>query len=235
MTMDARTLIDRLFPEGDDIAFDGAFFSGTGRNGACDVAVLGTVDQAPIGIELAHRLAGGVLEVVRRHPGRPILTAIDTSGQRLSRRDELLGVNGYMAHLAKCIDLARRRGHTVIGLVYSEAVSGGFLATSLFADACYALAEAEIRVMNLPAMARITKVPLARLEELSRSSAVFAPGVANYHRMGAIRAVWQGDLAACLAEALAAPVAADRRRRDGENRGGRLLARSVAERVRHGR
>ena len=137
-----------------------------------------------------------------------------------------------MAHLAKCLELARRSGHRTLGLVYGEAVSGGFLATSLLADVCYALPEAEIRVMNLPAMARVTKIPLERLQELSTTSAVFAPGVENYHRMGAIRALWDGDLSAHLAAALAEPEEGDRRRQDGEARGGRTLARTVADRVR---
>lgn len=230
--MDATTLLESLFPAGHQIAFDGAFFAGTGHIGTTAVAVVGTRDKAAIGVELAYRLAGEVLAVVRRHPGRPILLLVDTQGQRLGRRDELLGINGYMAHLAKCIDLARRQGHRVIGLVYSEAVSGGFLATSLLADSCYALPDAEVRVMNLPAMARVTKIPLERLEGLSATSPVFAPGVANYLRMGAIAALWEGDLAACLAEALAEPPTADRRRHWGEERGGRTMARPVADRVR---
>lgn len=231
--MDVTTLLDRLFPDGHDIAADGVYFDGIGRVFGTEVAVIGTVDNTPIGIELAFRMAGAVLEVVRRHPGRPILLLVDTQGQRLSHRDELLGINGYMAHLAKCIDLARRNGHRVLGLVYGQAVSGGFLATSLLADRCYALPDAEIRVMNLPAMARVTKIPLERLTELSASSPVFAPGVENYRRMGAIAALWQGDLAACLAEALAAPTDGDPRRALGEERGGRQLARKVADRVRH--
>jgi len=154
--MDTRALLDRLFPQNHDIAFDDNFFSGTGRNAETTVAVIGTVDAAPIGIELALRMAGEVLRVVRDHPGRPILLLVDTQGQRLSRRDELLGINGYMAHLAKCIALARNEGHPILGLVYSQAVSGGFLASSLLADRCFALADAEVRVMNLPAMARVT-------------------------------------------------------------------------------
>lgn len=155
--MDARTLLQRLFPQHHEVAFDGVCFAGVGTSGDTAVHIIGTVDKAPIGVELAHRIAGEVLGVVRHHPGRPILLAIDTSGQRLSRRDELLGVNGYMAHLAKCVDLARRSGHRVVGIVYSEAVSGGFLATSLFADVCFALPDAEIKVMNLPAMSRIAE------------------------------------------------------------------------------
>ena len=86
--------------------------------------------------------------------------------------------------------------------------------------------------MNLPAMARVTKIPLERLTELSATSPVFAPGVDNYLRMGAIEALWEGDLAACLAKALAAPASGDRRRAAGEERQGRTLARSVSDRVR---
>jgi malonate decarboxylase gamma subunit len=186
-----------------------------------------------MGVELAFRMAGAVLGIVRDHPGRPILLMVDTQGQRLSRRDELLGINGYMAHLAKCLQLARNAGHKIIGVVYSEAVSGGFLATSLLADRCYAVPEAQVRVMNLPAMSRITKIPLERLEELSKTSPVFAPGVQNYLKMGAIHALWDGDLSQPLAEALDAPCEGDRRRQWGEERGGRRLARTVSERVRH--
>ena len=38
---------------------------------------------------------------------------IDTQGQRLRHRDEMLGINSYMAHLGKCVDLARRQGHRI--------------------------------------------------------------------------------------------------------------------------
>ena len=231
--MDIHTLLDQLFPSNHEVKFDGSYFSGTGHTPKGDVAVIGTTDAAPIGVELAYRMAGDVLAIVRKFPRRPILLLVDTQGQRLSHRDELLGINGYMAHLAKCVELARKRGHRIIGLVYSEAVSGGFLATSLLADYCYALPEAKIRVMNLPSMARITKIPLERLEELSRASPVFAPGVENYLRMGAIHALWEGDLSACLLDALDAPQKADFRSELGEAREGRKLARAVAERVHH--
>ncbi|MFG1372510.1 biotin-independent malonate decarboxylase subunit gamma [Xanthobacter oligotrophicus] len=233
-TLDAETLFDRLFPDGHAITRDGLFFSGTGTSAGRSVAVIGTVDAAPIGVELAFRMAGEVLAIVRDHPGRPILLLVDTQGQRLSHRDELLGINGYMAHLAKCLALARNTGHPILGLVWSQAVSGGFLASSLFADRCFALKEAEVRVMNLPAMSRITKIPLERLEDLSKTSPVFAPGVENYWRMGAIEALWSGDLARELAAALSTHDTADQRRARGAERGGRRLALDVAERVRHG-
>ena len=156
---------------------------------------------------------------------------IDTQGQQLRRRDELLGINRAMAHLGMCIDLARRRGHRVLGLVYDQALSGGFITSGLIADACDALPEAEIRVMRLPAMARITKLAPELLEQMSRSNPVFAPGVANYVAMGGVRALWQGDLAAALREALAEAPTSDQRAQDGAQRGGRRLAASVVQRV----
>ena len=78
----------------------------------------GTTGHAPIGVQLALAQARAVLDVVTRHPGRAILLLIDTQGQQLRRRDELLGINRAMAHLGMAVDFARRRGHRVLGLVY---------------------------------------------------------------------------------------------------------------------
>lgn len=230
--MDLDALLPALFPLGHDVRSDGLFVGGTATAGGSTIAVVGLRDEAAIGCELALRLAAAVLATIRDHPGRAILLLVDTSGQRMSRRDELLGLNGYIAHLAKVLALARARGHLVLALVYKEAVSAGSLATCLFADRCYALAGAEMKVMNLPAMARVTKIPLERLEELSGSSAVFAPGVRNYVAMGAVRELWEGDLATHLARALGEPAGSDSRSKDGEERGGRLCARKTADHVR---
>jgi malonate decarboxylase gamma subunit len=134
-----------------------------------------------------------------------------------------------------CLDLARRKGHKVIGLVYDQALSGGFITTGLIADACYALPEAEIRVMRIPAMARVTKLPEAMLEELAQSNPVFAPGVGNYVAMGGIQSVWDSSspeqLRASLRAALAQSNDQDRRASDGAERGGRRLAAQIIEQV----
>ena len=103
----------------------------------------------------------------------------------------------------------------MIGLVYDQALSGGFITSGLIADACYALPEAEIRVMRIPAMARVTKLPEDVLTALSQSNPVFAPGVQNYVAMGGVRALWQGDLPAALREALAHAATDDRARSTG--------------------
>ena len=229
--MDWTTLATRLFGAEHGIRADGDFLVGSVSFDGAPIEVIGTTNHAPIGVRLALAQAQVVLETMRGHPGRPILMLIDTQGQQLRRRDELLGINRAMAHLGMCIDLARRRGHRVLGLVYDQALSGGFITSGLIADACDALPEAEIRVMRLPAMARITKLAPELLEEMSRSNPVFAPGVANYVAMGGVRALWQGDLAAALRKALAEAPISDQRARDGAQRGGRRLAASVVQQV----
>ncbi|MBB4008521.1 biotin-independent malonate decarboxylase subunit gamma [Allorhizobium taibaishanense] len=231
--MTVENVLDRLFPQGHEISLEEQFLSGTGKLGGHVVNVVGTRDKAHVGIDLAMQMAQALITIMKERPGSPILLLVDTAGQKMSRRDELLGLNGYIAHLAKCVDVARRRGHRIIGLVYGEAVSAGFLSSGLLADVCYALPEAEMRVMNLPAMSRVTKIPVERLEELSRDSAVSAPGVENYVAMGAVKAIWDGDLSAHLEGALkdTADGTTDRRRHDGEARGGRKLARVVCDKV----
>jgi len=229
--MDWQTLTTRLFGAGHGITRDGDVLHGEVEFDGEPLTVIGTTDHAPIGVQLALQQARVVLDTMARHPGRAMLLLIDTQGQQLRRRDELLGINRAMAHLGMCIDLARRRGHRVLGLVYDQALSGGFITSGLIADACDALPEAEIRVMRLPAMARVTKLPESLLAELSESNPVFAPGVGNYVAMGGVRKLWQGDLADALREALADAPTDDRRAEDGAARGGRRMAAKVMQQV----
>ena len=55
-------------------------------------------------------LAERVLQVIAAGGETPILAMVDTQGQRMARRDEMLGLNEYLAHLAKCLLLASREG-----------------------------------------------------------------------------------------------------------------------------
>ena len=154
--MDWQALATRLFGADHAIVADGDFLAGTATFDGATLAIVGTTNHAAVGVELALRQARAVLATIAGHPGRPLLLLVDTQGQALRRRDELLGIHRAMAHLGCCLDLARRRGHPVIGLVYDQALSGGFITSGLMADACHALPEAEIRVMRVPAMARVT-------------------------------------------------------------------------------
>lgn len=229
--MDWQTLATTLFGPEHGIRTDGDFLQGTPALDGRPITVIGTTHHAPIGVALALAQARVVLDTIAQHPGRPILLLIDTQGQQLRRRDELLGINRAMAHLGMSIDLARRQGHRVIGLVYDQALSGGFITSGLIADACYALPEAQIRVMRIPAMARVTKLPEEQLTALSATNPVFAPGVDNYVAMGGVRALWRDDLPGALRAALADTPTTDERAADGAARGGRQMAAQVIARV----
>ncbi|QJD66434.1 biotin-independent malonate decarboxylase subunit gamma [Xanthomonas campestris pv. badrii] len=229
--MELSQLLDQLFPLGHAITRNDDVLTGSATTAAGEVTVIGTANTLEVGVDHALALAATVLASTRAHPQRPIVMLADTAGQRLARRDELLGINGYFAHLARALDLARKRGARLVTLVYGEAVSGGFLSFGLMADRIHALPSAQVRVMDLRAMARVTKQPVETLQALSKRSPVFAPGVENYVRMGAVDALWDGDLAQALLEALAAPVDGDQRRARGAQRGGRTLAHDVAAAV----
>lgn len=229
--MQWNTLAEQLFGADHQIRADGDFLKGSATFDGQPLTVVGTTGHAPIGVRLALAQARVILETIASHPGRPILLLIDTQGQQLRRHDELLGINRAMAHLGTCVDLARRQGHRVIGLVYDQALSGGFITSGLIADACYALPEAEIRVMRIPAMSRITKLPESLLNSLSESNPVFAPGVQNYVAMGGVRGLWQDDLQAALRDALANTPVEDVRAQDGAARGGRKLSAEIVQRV----
>lgn len=229
-------LLDRLFGPGEHaISSNGGFLHGRAIVGGSPVAVVGTLEQAAIDSALALRVASAILQTVRddqdnNAPPRPVVFMVDTQGQALSRHEELLGLNGYVAHVAKCVDLARRTGHRTLALIHGEAVSGGFLAFGLMADRICALPEAQVRVMDLKAMSRITKIAHDRLVELAADSPVFAPGAENYWRMGAVHEIWcaEADWRCCLAAALEAADSRDQRAALGFDRGGRLQALPIA-------
>lgn len=224
-------LLTQLFGTDHHIGVADDLICGTAQVNGLAVTVVGSTHHAAIGVELALAQAQAILTCISEHPGQPIVLLVDTQGQRLRHRDELLGINRYMAHMGCCIELARQQGHRVVGLVYDQALSGGFITSGLMADGCYALPQAEIRVMRLPAMARITKIDEARLTELSKFNPVFAPGVENFVAMGGIHCLWNDHFQTCLAEALANAPTVDKRAEQGNARGGRTLAAAVAQRV----
>ncbi|WP_175624313.1 MULTISPECIES: biotin-independent malonate decarboxylase subunit gamma [Oxalobacteraceae] len=227
-----KELCDQLFPQGHTVTASGQVLTGQGRVGDVTVAVVGTLDHAAIGVDIALQLSEAVIAIMNDQPRIPILMLVDTQGQQLSRRDELLGNSPFLAHLAKCFAVARTRGHQLLSVVYSEAVSGGFLSLGMIADETYAVPGAQIRVMALPAMSRITKLPLEELEALCRSSPILGPGAHNFVALGAVEEIWEGPLNQCLLNALSSKNRLDQRRALGASRGGRTGAARVAQLVR---
>jgi len=235
--MSLNDILDALFPAGHAVAVNNQVITGEAQTAQGTVAVLGTTDAAAIDHAMALALAGFILDTIEQHPGRPVVFLVDTCGQALSRSQELLCLNGSLAHLASCVDLARRQGHPSLSLVTANAVSGGFLSFGLMADRAYALAEAQVRVMDLRAMARVTKIAHERLVELAASSPIFAPGAESYRRMAGIEAIWPAPSAPLLEDALTtarqAVPAADQRMASALARGGRQLAAGIAQAVEH--
>lgn len=234
--MKHEKLLKSLFGESYNIEDSGEFFSGTGMVDDRMVTIIGTANHAEVGVKLLLDQAAVILDTLKIYPGRPIILLIDTQGQKLRHFDELLGLNRYMAHLGKCIELARQMSHPTIGIVYGEAVSGGFITSGLLADQCYALSDAMIRVMGLPAMARITRISLEKLKDLSKTNPVFAPGAENYYKMGAIQEVWEIDEQQNFAHKLTQALQTvsqkeDKRPEMGFARGGRKLANRIIQSI----
>jgi malonate decarboxylase gamma subunit len=163
----------------------------------------------------------------------PILVAVDSDSQRMSRRDELLGLYECLAHLAKTLLLADRLGHPTVGLIYGHSAAGAFIATALATRVLAALPGASPSVMDLPSVARVTKLPLDKLEAMAASTPVFAPGLDNMVATGAVHAVLDPEqpLDAQLSALIADLPQGDIRDRLGRDRGGRPVAQAIAERV----
>ncbi len=232
--MTPAEILASLFPAGHSVSAEGdlLFGQGTLPDGAV-VHVVGATARAPIGIDQAIRLSAAVLEIARSDDAAPILFLVDSASQRMSRRDELLGLSEYLAHLAKSLLLAEARGHRTIGLLYGGSAAGAFIATALACGTLVALPGAHPEVMDLASMARVTKLPIDVLEAKAKTTPVFAPGLDNLVSVGGIAQVW--DASESLADQLHALLARPRERDDraalGAERGGRPKSARIAGEV----
>ncbi|SFV37046.1 biotin-independent malonate decarboxylase subunit gamma [Hyphomicrobium facile] len=232
MTLDE--ILASLFPNGRDVKNQrGVLFgSGTLRSGE-QALVIGVSDRTPLGVDEAARLSRYVLSSVESGKG-PIVVVVDSDSQRMSKRDELLGLNEYLAHLAKCLLYADLNGRPTIGILYGHTAAGAFLATAMATRVLVGLPGADPVVMDLPSMSKVTKLSIEVLEAKAKSTPVFAPGLQNLSQMGAVHTVW--DTSRPLVDQLEAVLrettdARDRRDELGKQRGGRTKAADIAERV----
>ncbi len=231
--MTPAEILDSLFPAGHDVTTEGDLMFGRATFGNGIVHVVGATGRGPIGIDQAIRLSAAVLEIASRDDAAPILFLVDSASQRMSRRDELLGLSEYLAHLAKSLLLAEAQGHRTIGLLYGGSAAGAFIATALACGTLVALPGAHPEVMDLASMARVTKLPIDVLEAKAKTTPVFAPGLDNLVSVGGIAAVWDGErsLADQLEALLAEPRDGDARAVLGAARGGRPKAAGIAAAV----
>jgi malonate decarboxylase gamma subunit len=234
MPMTLDEILAGLFPNGGDIKVAGTEVAGRALlPDGQPIHVLGITQGAPLGVDEAIVLARRVIEIIKSGDRAPILLLVDSASQRMSRRDELLGLSEYLAHLAKALQLAEAGGHRTIGLLYGGSAAGAFIATALAASTLVALPSAHPAVMDLPSMARVTKLPIEVLKAKAETTPVFAPGLDNMVRTGGVHIVWDtgAPLAAQLAAVVARPAGGDERDRLGAERGGRRKAAEIADRV----
>src|SRR5580698_6668704 len=233
MTLD--DVLAGLFPSGHQVKVskDGLITGSAKRKAGGDLAVIGVANGEPLGGHGVLVLADEVLKAVASGGDTPILVLVDTQGQTMSRREEMLGLYEYLAHLAKCLLLASQEGHRTIGVEYGKAAAGAFLATALATDMLIGLPGAEPAVMDLPSVARVTKLPLDTLERLAKTTPVFAPGLDHVLQVGAVTEMWDPNkrLDEQLEESLRNTSPIDTRDELGAQRKGRLMAAKVAKRV----
>jgi malonate decarboxylase gamma subunit len=233
--MTLAEILASLFPTGHDVVQDHGILLGSGplKKGG-RVTVIGVCDRTPLGIDDALRLSGHVLAAIEQGGNAPILVLIDSDSQRMAKRDELLGLSEYLAHLAKCLIEAGMQGHHTVGLLYGHSAAGAFIATAMSTRSLVALPGATPAVMDLPSISKVTKLSIEALQEKAKTTPVFAPGLDNLAQTGAVLATWDDKLS--LADQLQALLGraeetGDRRDRLGKVRKGRTKAADIAERV----
>ncbi|OAV01592.1 MULTISPECIES: biotin-independent malonate decarboxylase subunit gamma [Moraxella] len=233
-----ESLLGQLLPNGLTYDIDGHIITGHADTSAGRVRLLGTVHGAAMNHQIAIRLADEILALIADGDKTPVVFVVDTQGQDLSRADELLCLNHSFAHLASCVELLRVSGYANLAIIFGQAVSGGFLSYGLMANEVYAFDDSQVKVMDLNAMARVTKIPVERLQSLSQTSAIFAPGVENYYKMGAIKDIWTTPVTSdVIGDALArqqadiSAVSMDKRRTLAQERQGRQLCADIVQAV----
>jgi len=230
--MELSPLLDQLFPEGHRVTVEDWLVSGEATLGGRPVAVLGTTNHVFIGIRESVALSGKLLDIVEKSPGIPIIMLVDNNGQRMALDEELLVLPEYIAHLLRAQQLARNNGHKLVAVVYGNSIAGGFIAFGMLADRIVSVPGAETSVMKLEAIARVTKMPLEKLQDLAKQVSVFAPGCENFFRMGGLHEMWTEDFSTRLQKILECDDAQDIRASLGNERGGRKAALAVIDEVR---
>ena len=232
--MTLNDVLASMFPDGHDVSNEHGVLFGSGvLRSRAKALVIGVADRTAVGVDEALRLAGYVLASLSGGSA-PIIVMIDSDSQRMSKRDELLGLNEFVAHLAKALIYADANGRPTIGVLYGHTAAGAFLGTALATRVLAGLPGADPAVMDLPSMSKVTKLPLTVLQAKAKSTPVFAPGLQNLAQMGAVHSTWNET--ASLADQLQTLLGViddprDRRDALGKQRGGRMKAADIAERV----
>ena len=155
-----------------------------------------TVFAGIIGLEEGYKMAMAVYNTIAADYGqpekRPIILIVDTPGNGPGKTEEIFGMNKSTGAYQLALAEARQHGHPVVAVVIGRAISGAFLCHGLQADHIIALSKSfgtVIHVMPLSSIARITKMDIETLEELSKTNPVFASGADYFYKLGGIEEI----------------------------------------------
>ena len=148
-----------------------------------------------IGLEEAYKMAIAAYRTIEADRDkaadqkRPLVLIVDSPGNGPGKYEEIAGMNKATGAYQLALAEARQKGHPVIAMIIGRAISGAFLCHGLQADRILALSgkfNTMIHVMPLSSIARITKMDIETLAELSKSNPVFASGAEYFYRLGGL-------------------------------------------------
>ena len=151
-----------------------------------------------IGMEEAYKMAIAVYKTIETDRSKapedktPLVLLVDSPGNGPGKQEEIFGMNKATGSYQLALTEARQNGHPVIAMIIGRAISGAFLCHGLQADRILTLSKdfnTMIHVMPLSSIARITKMNIEVLEELSVSNPVFASGADFFYRLGGVEEI----------------------------------------------
>ncbi len=151
-----------------------------------------------IGLEEGYKMALAVYHSIEadreKPPGekRPLVLLVDSPGNGPGRTEEIVGMNKATGAYQLALAEARQHGHPVVAMIIGRAISGAFLCHGLQADRILALPSeygTMIHVMPLGSIARITKMDVETLADLSKTNPVFASGAEYFYRLGGVEEI----------------------------------------------
>ncbi len=163
------------------------------RNPRFPVVVAGV-----IGLEEGYKMAIAVYKTIEADADRPaaekrpLVLIVDSPGNGPGKLEEIFGMNKSTGAYQLALAEARQHGHPVVAMIIGRAISGAFLCHGLQADHILTLSKefgTMIHVMPLSSIARITKMNIETLEELSKTNPVFASGADFFHRLGGVEEI----------------------------------------------
>jgi malonate decarboxylase gamma subunit len=230
--MNTESVLEKLFPQGYDTVRKSGVITGRALVGSSELSILGTVSGSSLNESTALTLSRSVLQTVRDASKRPMLFLVDWCSEVDDGNLDLRELTRSLAHLASCVDLARRSGFPSISIAVGDAAGSAYLSYGLMADRAFAIADASVRFMGLAAIAEATSLSHELLTQFAVRSPIIAPGVENYWRIGALDAVWSHPTPLLLKNAIEdISDSRDRRSAQGVLRGGRTEAARIAATV----